>query len=233
MRRSIAMPPALMFARLIALRWVLQLLQKAIEVEALRFLSRRKVFESANKVRRNRLGSVQQKGLLQRPGVVRVRRDIRAFIWIHAQIVEFWQPPTRKRFSPDIEGAWGLLFAEDKLPISKAYRHELTVVIDVDEPLTIRVLLFPSQVRKLIISIEMYLVGPIADLPTGKQPVLDAGIAGRGQQGWEPVVPRKDVIRHGSWLDVTWPAHHRRHAESALPISVFFASEWRHSCIWP
>ena len=178
----------------VALRRMLQLLHDLVEIETLRLLSRRIILERADEFRGESLESVCQISLVKRPREVGVRRDLRALIGIHAQIKEQRQAPTRKRLAPDIESAGGLLFEENQLPVSNTHCDELAIVVEVDEAFTLGMLLLPGQVGELIVTIEVHLVGSIANLPAVQQPILHAGIAGDREKRREPVVAGKDLV---------------------------------------
>ena len=60
-----------------------------------------------------------------------------------------------------------------------------------------------------------------------EQPVLDVGVAGRGQQRREPVQARYHFVGDFAGLDMARPSDHCRHAEGAFPVGVFLAAERR------
>ena len=164
---------------LIAFR-LLDSLQDLIEVEALRLLPRGIVLEAINEGRGNRLSPQHHVGLAERPIVVGVRGDIAALVRVHAQIVNLGESPAGERLSPDVERASSFLLTEDSFPISGPYRDELAIVVEVDEALPIGMVLLASQEWKLVIAVEMYLVGAWPDLPAFQQAIFDLSISGRG-----------------------------------------------------
>src|SRR5580692_7922837 len=149
-----------------------QLLHDLIDAEALRPLSWRELLERSDDLRHDRLRSHHQEPMTEHPIIVCVRSDIRALIRVHAQVVEQRKPPAGERLAPDVERARGLLLAEHKLPVVDAQRHDVAVVVEVDEAPARGMVLLSGQVRELIVSVEMDLVGPVADLPTLRKPSL-------------------------------------------------------------
>jgi hypothetical protein len=121
---------------------------------------------------------------------------------------------------------------------------ELADIIEVKECLARRLVFLPGQVRKLVESVEVVVIGAAACPPSRKEPVLpcancrvladaDTGIARCGKERREPVEPRDNIVRDRSRLDKAWPADHRRHTEGAFPIGVLLAAEWRHGSVRP
>src|SRR5262249_7251875 len=41
------------------------------------------------------------------------------------------------------------------------------------------------------------------------------------------------LIGYLTRLDFARPAEHRWHPVGSLPVCVFLAAEWRHTCVWP
>ena len=136
--------------------------------------------EGVNEGRGNRLSPEYHVGLAERPIVVRVRGDIAPLVRVHAQIVNLGETPAGERFCPDVERASSFLLTEDSFPISCPYRDELAIVVEVDEALPIGMVLLASQEWKLVIAVEMNLVGARPDLPAVQQAVFELAISSRG-----------------------------------------------------
>jgi hypothetical protein len=58
--------------------------------------------------------------------------------------------------SPDVQCA-GL--GENQLPVAEAQRDEMTVIVEVDKGLTLGFVLLSSQIRQLVVTVEMH--GPL------------------------------------------------------------------------
>ena len=82
---------------------------------------------------------------------------------------------------------WTCLLAEHHLPVLVAHRHELGVVVDVEELLARGLLLLAGEHRQLVVAVEVHLERLAHRVVAREQLVLDVRLAGRGQQRREPV----------------------------------------------
>src|SRR5262245_46469526 len=201
-------------------RGLLQRLHDVVDAEARRLLPRREIFEGRDELAHDGLSRHHQERMADAPLVIGVRRDVGPLVGIHSQVVQLRQPQAGERLRPDPQRAFNALLAEHLLPILVADRHELAVVVEVEEFLARGLVLLAGQVGKLIVAVEMHLVGAPAGLPALQQALLHAGIAGRREQGREPVEAREYLVRHAARADAARPAHECRHAERPFPVRV-------------
>jgi hypothetical protein len=68
---------------------------------------------------------------------------------------------------------------------------------------------------------------------TRLQLVDDLRLARSGEEGRQPIVVLDDLVRDDTRRDLPRPAHHFRHAESALPVRVLLAPEGGHPGVGP
>ena len=85
----------------------------------------------------------------------------------------------------------------------------------------------------LVVAVEMDLVGAVADLLALEQLVGDVGIAGRGDQGREPVEAGEDAVLDLAGRHLARPADDRRHAEAAFQRRALAAGERRLAAVGP
>ena len=126
----------------------------------------------------------------------------------------------------------GLLLEEGDLPVVVAERRDAAVVGPVEE-LAPRPVGLALERRHEVVAVEMDLVGPVADLLAGQQLLLDAGLAGGGEQRRQHVLVGGDVVDDGARLDHARPADQRRHAVAALPVGVLLAAEHGGAAVGP
>src|SRR5262249_32643769 len=72
------------------------------------------------------------------------------------------------------------------------------------------------QYCRLIVAVEMVLIGPAVRVHALEQLPRDVGIAGRSRERRQPVEPREDAVLHRAGLDHAGPANDGRHSEAAL-----------------
>jgi hypothetical protein len=87
---------------------------------------------------------------------------------VHAQIEQGRRPHADERFAPDLDRAFDPLLAEHDLPIVHAHRHELAVVVEVEEIPARQLFLLSGQVRELVVAVEVNFVGGGPDLPAAE-----------------------------------------------------------------
>src|SRR6185437_1058824 len=93
----------------------------------------------------------------------------------------------------------------------------------------------PCQVGKLVIAVEVQLVGGPTSvrLPPCQQALLNAGVPGGREQRREPVEPGEHFVRYASRRDAARPAYERRYPERTFPVRVLFVSERRVAAVRP
>src|SRR5262249_42937142 len=89
-----------------------------------------------------------------------------------------------------------------------------------------------DQVR-LVIAVEMDLVGAVADLLALLQLIGDVRVAGRRHEGREPVKPGYDAVLDFPRGHLAGPADDCGHAEAALECRSLAAGEWRLAAVGP
>src|SRR5206468_5593015 len=92
---------------------------------------------------------------------------------------------------------------------------------------------FAGNGRRLVITIEMVLVSPVAEFYTLKQLVSDVRVARGCEEGREPVETGEDAVLHGVCRNVSGPAQDARHAEATFHDRPFALRERRRSAIGP
>src|SRR5206468_10265585 len=100
------------------------------------------------------------------------------------------------------------------LVVVNAHRADRALA-EVEDFVTVR-RAFAGNGRRLVITIQMILVSPVAELYAFEQLIGDVRIAGRGEEGWEPIKPREDAVLHRVRRDVAGPARDAGHAEAAF-----------------
>ena len=145
--------------------WValLHLAEHLVEVEAGGLLALRVFPECLQEFPDIGLRRHQQVDVIDKPIVVGDRGDVGALEGIRAEIKDLWHAKGDKRLGPDAQRAGLPLFREHELPIVVAQRHDLLVVIAVDERDPRALLRLAGQVRHQIIAVEVDLVGHVAD----------------------------------------------------------------------
>ena len=171
--------------------------------------------------------------MIEQPVVVGVRGDVRPFVRIGTEVEDLGDPQVGEWVRPDEHRSLGALLHERQLPVVVAQPGQLLVVVDVKErfPRALRDL--PGQVGDEVVTVEVNLVGPVADLVALEQFVLNLRVASHGHKGRQPVEVGDDVIGHTARLDLARPADHRRHPVGAFPVRVLLAAERRHRAVRP
>src|ERR1044071_1196005 len=113
--------------------WTLQCLHDLIDAEAGWRLPRRELLERVNELRDQGLRRNRQERQLEHPVVVGIRRDVGAFVRIHAQVVHFWRTQAGERFAPDLDGSGLTLLTEDQFHVLVSHRDKLAVVVEIEE----------------------------------------------------------------------------------------------------
>ncbi len=90
-----------------------------------------------------------------------------------------------------------------------------------------------GQQRRLVVAVEMDLVGPVAELLTLQQVFLDARLARERDQGREEVETREDAVLDLAGGDVTRPAGDHRHPHAAFEDRPLASGEGRVATVGP
>ena len=90
-----------------------------------------------------------------------------------------------------------------------------------------------GQEIKLIVAVQVVLVGPVAELDAFEELLGDVWIARRRGKRRQPVEPGEQAVLHRARLDLARPAGDARHAEPALEYRAFGGAERRHAAIGP
>src|SRR5215510_15740813 len=123
-----------------------ELLYHLVEAKARGLLPRRERLEARQPVGDIGLRRHEQKDALDPPRRVADRFVVRTLERVGAQIVERRHPQVHERLLPDAKAVAALL-GEDELPAVVTERHELAVVVPVEELLARRLLRHALQVR--------------------------------------------------------------------------------------
>ena len=214
-------------------RRVLQFGEDFIHVEARRLLPLRIVLKRQQELAHVVLRGDHQEGVIKKPVVVGVRRDVRALIRVSAEVEDFRNTQVGERVSPNEHCSRSTLLHEHKFPIVVSQPGQLLVVVDVKERLPRALRSLSGQVRHEVVAVEMDLVGHVADLVAGEQFVLDLRITGDGQNRRQHVEVGDDLVGDLARLDLARPAEHRRNPVGAFPVRVLLAAERRHRSVRP
>src|SRR5215475_3346601 len=92
---------------------------------------------------------------------------------------------------------------------------------------------FGLQQLRLVVTVEMVLIGAVAKLHSLQELVRDVRVAGSGEQRRKPVERREDAVLHRAGLDLARPADDAGSTETALVGGPLGAFEWRHAAVRP
>src|SRR5262249_7572484 len=145
---------------------------------------------------------------------------------ILAQIVHHWHVGRRFFSRPTVR-----LLVELELEIVDADGSKCRAA-EIKELAACRWSLAGEQVR-LVVAVEMVLVGPAAKRHALKKLLRDVRIARRRTEGGEPIQSGEEAVLHAAGLDPARPADHARHAEAALEHRAFGGAERRHAAVGP
>src|SRR5262249_2906602 len=85
----------------------------------------------------------------------------------------------------------------------------------------------------LVVTVEMVLVGPVAELHALQRLIGDVRVTRCVHQGWQPSEAGKDSVRDGARLDLPRPGDHARLPEAAFADRAFGVLERSHAAIRP
>src|SRR5208283_4716234 len=90
-----------------------------------------------------------------------------------------------------------------------------------------------SQQRRLVVAVEIVLVGALADLHTLEEFLLDVWSAGGRRKRRQPIKSGEDAVLNRAWLDLARPADDGRHAEATFVDGSLGGLERRHAAVGP
>src|SRR5262249_51406402 len=92
---------------------------------------------------------------------------------------------------------------------------------------------FAGEEIHLIVTVQMILVGALAELHALEQLLGDVRVPCRGYERGEPIEAGKDSVLDGARLDLPWPADNGGDAEAALADGTLGVLERRHAAVRP
>src|SRR5215471_18494293 len=92
---------------------------------------------------------------------------------------------------------------------------------------------FAGEEIHLVVTVQMVLVGAIAELHPLQQLIGDVRVARRGHERGEPIEAGEDSVLDRARLDLPRPADDRGHAEAALADRALGVPERRHAAVGP
>src|ERR1035438_189372 len=123
------------------------------------------------------------------------------------------------------------LVSETVLEVVNAHRTESTLREVVE--FMARGRTFAGDRSRLVIAIQMVLVGTAPQRHTFQQLVINVGIASGSQEGRVPVHAGEKAVLHRVRRHMSGPAKNRGHAETTLKDCAFFSSERRAATVRP
>src|SRR5215471_15510110 len=162
-----------------AYRTLRQLFHHSVQAEAAGLLTWRELLERLEELADDVLGGNTDEGVVEPPVVVGVRRDVRPFVRVGAQIEELRKPQCRKRLTPDSQRSRGALFLEHELPVVVTQADQFGIIVEVVELLARTLLCLAGEERQQVVAVEMHLEGRVADLHAFEQLPLHVGHARR------------------------------------------------------
>src|SRR5208337_3130208 len=126
---------------------LLELVQHVFEVEAGRLLPLGVILEGGQKPADVLLRRNEQKGMVERPVVVGVRRDVGPLVRVDTEVEDFWHAQRGERLAPDPQCSWGALLEEHELPVVVPQRHDLGVIVAVNERIAGALVRLAGQIR--------------------------------------------------------------------------------------
>src|SRR5262245_24556074 len=134
MRASrVAGPRVSMQGSFAAARSLLKLFHHLVNAKSSSFLTRREFLERLEELADDLLRGHTDKGVVEPPVVVRVRRDVGPLVGIRSQIEEFRKAQGGEGLAPHPQRSRGALLRENKLPVVVAQADEVGVIVEVVE----------------------------------------------------------------------------------------------------
>lgn len=155
----------------------LHLLDDLVDAEARRPLARRIVLECSEEFSRHgRCGEEDSSAVGHQPVVVGVRGNIGSLVGVRPKVEQLRDPQARERFRPDPHRSLRALLLEDDFPILVAKRHQVAIVVEIEESISGALGLPAGEVGQLVVAIEMNLEGLRTGLMALEQLLLDIRI---------------------------------------------------------
>ena len=210
-----------------------QRLLHAVDGEASGQLHWRILLEGGHKLPKLFLQRIDQEDVIQGPVPIGVGGDGRALERIKPQVDHEREAQVAEIALPDVQGAGRILHHEVQLVVAVAHGQQIEVVGEVPQYLPPALVFLAGQVGKLVVAVQVVLEGPSRGAVAFLEFVGDVGIAGRRDQGGEPVQAGKNFVGDLSRLDMPGPAHQGRDPEAAFPAGVLLVAERRHGRVGP
>src|SRR5205085_12484128 len=90
-----------------------------------------------------------------------------------------------------------------------------------------------QQQIRLVVAVEVVLVGPVAELHPLEELAGDVGVTRRSGQGGEPIQTGEDAILDRARLDLARPTGDAGHPETAFTYRAHGGLEGRHAAVRP
>jgi len=134
----------------------MHLVDSVVDREAGGLLAWRKFPEGLHELSDQMLRRDQQIRMVKDPIPVSVRGDIRVFVRVRPQVVDFRHSQRNQRLGPDLKRALGALFQEDYLLVVVAEAGKIAVIRKVEEALARILLIFAGHHGEQIVAVEVY-----------------------------------------------------------------------------
>src|SRR5271157_249771 len=174
-----------------------QLFHRLVDREAGGLLPGRELFERHQHLTDNILNREGDEGAAIPPVIV-VYTLITPLERVDGEVEEDWRAERGEWSSPDLDPL-RLLNEEVDLEPLVTHGQQVAVVAEIEELLTLAGPL-ASEVVGLVVAVEVDPVGPLAGLVALEELLLDIRLSRGGQQGGQPVLPRKDLREGGPRL---------------------------------
>src|SRR5262245_30020486 len=212
---------------------LLDLLLHRLQIEARALLHRRKLDRSLGDLRDFILHELEAPELIDEPVVVADRSAILAVVHagplerVETKIDQDWPVHLDRGAKPAAR-----LIGEPILVVTNPYRGEGTLG-EVEDFVALRRALAGDEVH-LVVAVEVDLVGAVPQLLAFLEVCRNVTlIAGRRDEGREPVEAGDDAVLDFARRHSAWPAHDHRHAEAAFQRRSLAARERCLTAIGP
>src|SRR5262245_847747 len=157
--------------------------------------------------------------MIDHPIQIGIRVYFGPFERVAAEVHYVWYPKLHERLGP-LSHRVGPLYRQMELIVANPHRHDLAVVAHVHDGVSRALLNLASQVRDLVVTVEMDVKSLAPDSATVEELLGNVRIAGGGEQRRKHVDVRDDAVQDRSCLDLARPAHEARHPPTTLPAGV-------------
>ena len=125
------------------------------------------------------------------------------------------------------------LFLEYQLPIVITQRHQAAAIVPVKEFSTGPFFTFTTEVRQKVVSVQVDFEVFSIKIGSSPEAFFDLRIACSRYKCRYPVECRGRIINNGAAFEFCRPAYEHWNAVTALPVGVFFTTEWRKPSVRP